>query len=93
MAVALLEIDLQFFDAGSLKDKRSILARLRSAVRRDFNVSFAEMDHQDLWQRSRVGMAFIAPGRGAAEAEARALLKFLEKRFDGQVTGHHLEIY
>jgi len=39
-------------DAQSLKDKRQVLRSLKTKLRFKFNVAVAELDHQDVWQRS-----------------------------------------
>ena len=50
--VALLTIDLHFPDAGSLKAKRRELASVKALLHQRLAVAVAEVDHQDLWQRS-----------------------------------------
>jgi hypothetical protein len=49
--------ELHFPENGSLKGKRMFLRRIRDQVTRRHGASFAEVGHQDLWQRSRVVMA------------------------------------
>ena len=60
MPVGLLTLELHIPDAQSLKDKRQVLRSLKDKLRRDFNVAVAELDHQDTWQRSVVGVVTIA---------------------------------
>jgi uncharacterized protein YlxP (DUF503 family) len=62
MNIGLLTLDIFFPDSHSLKDKRIVLRRLKDRLRK-FNVSIAECDHQDLWQRSTVGIVSISLGR------------------------------
>ena len=54
--VGILAAELYFPEGGSLKGKRMYLRRIRDQVTRH-GASFAEVGHQDLWQRSRVIMA------------------------------------
>src|SRR6202167_6648645 len=60
MPVGLLTLEIYIPDAQSLKDKRQVLRSLKDKLRHHFNVSVAELDHQDLWQRSRVGVVSIS---------------------------------
>ena len=60
MPVGLLTLELHIPDAQSLKDKRQVLRSLKDKLRRDFNVAVAEMEHQDSWQRSVVGIVTIS---------------------------------
>ena len=57
MLVALERFDLRIPACHSLKEKRHVVKALTSAIRSSFNVSVAEVDHQDLWQRSTIAVA------------------------------------
>ena len=68
MIVASLVMDLQVYGCQSLKDKRHVVRGLRERIRSKFNVSVAEVDCQDLWQRAVLGVAVVAAdGRFARE--------------------------
>ena len=57
MLVALQRFDLRIPGCGSLKEKRHVLKSLTGAIRSKFNVSVAEVDHLDLWQRTTLAVA------------------------------------
>ena len=59
--IALLTIDLHIPHAQSLKDKRMVIRSLKDRLRSKFNVAVAEVDHQDLWQRSQLSVATVGP--------------------------------
>jgi uncharacterized protein YlxP (DUF503 family) len=59
MFVALLRLDLRLPDASSLKDKRSVVKGLAAALRK-LNCAVAEVDHQDLRQRTTLAVATVA---------------------------------
>jgi len=60
MPVGLLTLELHIPDAQSLKDKRQVLRSLKDKLRRQFNVAVAELDNQDVWQRSVVGVVTLS---------------------------------
>jgi uncharacterized protein YlxP (DUF503 family) len=60
MPIGLLTLEIHIPDAQSLKDKRQVLRSLKDRLRARFNVAVAEMAHQELWQRSRVGVVSIS---------------------------------
>jgi uncharacterized protein YlxP (DUF503 family) len=60
MLVGLLTLDLHFPEAHSLKSKRKVLKGIKDRIRSRFNVSVAEVDGNDLWQRSLIGIACVA---------------------------------
>jgi uncharacterized protein YlxP (DUF503 family) len=59
MAVGLLTLELHIADAQSLKDKRQIIRSLKDRLRGKFNVAVAELDFQDSWQRSVIGVVTL----------------------------------
>ncbi len=60
MIVGILTIEIHISEAHSLKEKRFILRSLKDRIRNKFNVSIAEIDTNDLWQRCVLGVACIA---------------------------------
>jgi hypothetical protein len=58
--VALERFDLRIPGCGSLKEKRHVVKGLTAAIRQRFNVSVAEVDHHDLWQRTTLGVSVVA---------------------------------
>lgn len=59
MRVGLLQIELDLPESDSLKAKRMILRSLKDRIKRRFNVSIAEVDQQEKWQRAILGVANI----------------------------------
>ncbi len=60
MIVGLLTLDLHIPEANSLKSKRQVIKSLIERIKNKFNVSVSEVDAQNLWQRSIIGIAFVA---------------------------------
>jgi uncharacterized protein len=60
MPIGLLTLEIHIPDARSLKDKRQVLRSLKDRLRAHFNVAVAELEHQETWQRSRVGVVSIS---------------------------------
>jgi uncharacterized protein len=58
--VGILSVDLHFPDAGSLKGKRRYVQSAKAQLQERFGASVAEVDHHDLWQRSRLTMSCAA---------------------------------
>ena len=52
--VGLCTMELQIPSSLSLKDKRQVLQGFIARIRNEFNVSVAEVDHQDSWQLATV---------------------------------------
>lgn len=63
MPIAVLTLEIRIEHAQSLKDKRQVLRSLKDKLRRQFNVSVAELDETDLWQRATIGVVSISHSR------------------------------
>jgi uncharacterized protein len=75
MLVALERFDLKIPGCSSLKQKRHVVRALMNALRSTFNVSVAEVDHQDLWQRTTIAVA----ATGAQEYHVRRVASEIER--------------
>jgi uncharacterized protein YlxP (DUF503 family) len=58
--VGLCTIELFIPDSQSLKDKRQVLLSVKDRLHQKFNLSVAEVDGQDLWQKAVLGLACVA---------------------------------
>ncbi len=65
MGVTTWELHLE--GCHSLKDKRHILRSVKDRLRQKFNVSVAETDHNDLWQRAELTVCVVSNERAHAE--------------------------
>lgn len=79
--VGVITFELVLNHSHSLKDKRHYVKGLKDRLRSRCNVSVAEIDYQDSWQRGLVAAVTVSPDRSyaekvlqAAEHEAAALL-------------------
>ena len=66
-AIGVLTLELRFEYAHSLKEKRHVLQSLKDRLRHKFNVAVAEIDFQDLWQRSAIAVVTVSSDRENAE--------------------------
>jgi len=69
VVVGVVVWELHLADCRSLKDKRRVLKSLRDRLRSRFNVSVAETNHQELWQRAELACGVVATDRRHAEQQ------------------------
>lgn len=79
MPIGLLTLEIHISDAQSLKDKRQVLRSLKDRLRAHYNVAVAEMDHQETWQRSRVGVVSISGDGKHLEESLQAVAEESER--------------
>jgi len=63
MPIASMTIELRIEHAHSLKDRRQVVRSLKDRLRTSFNVSVAELDGAELWNRATVGVVSISSSR------------------------------
>ncbi len=68
MVVGVVTWDLHLAGCRSLKDKRRILKSIKDRLHQRFNVSVAETDHHDRWQRAELACCVLARERRQAQA-------------------------
>jgi uncharacterized protein len=68
VVVGVMTWELHLPACQSLKDKRQILKSLKDRLHQHFNLSAAETDHQDLWQRAELTVAVVSTDRRHAES-------------------------
>jgi uncharacterized protein YlxP (DUF503 family) len=66
-SIGVLTLELRLDDSHSLKEKRHVVKSLKDRLRHKFNVSVAEIDFQDLWQRGLVAAVTVSSDRTNAE--------------------------
>ena len=80
-AIGVLTLELRLEGSHSLKEKRHVVAGLKDRLRHKFNVSVAEIDHQDLWQRATLAAVTVSSDHDHAEK----VLQSVEEDAAGQV--------
>lgn len=71
MPIAYLTLELRIEGAHSLKDKRQVLRSMKDRLRHSFNISIAEIEVTDLWQRATLGVVSISGSRDYLEGLMR----------------------
>jgi len=90
--IALGLVELHLPDAASLKDKRHVLKGLKEKVRAKFEVAVAEVDHQDVWQRATLAVAYVSADARHANTVVSKALAYIEDTVEGQVLDTSVEI-
>ncbi|HWP83614.1 MAG TPA: DUF503 domain-containing protein [Terriglobia bacterium] len=93
MPVGLLILDIHLPNAHSLKEKRFTVRRIQDRLRSRFNVAVAELDHQDLWQRAKVGVVSIASDRRVLEGILRSVEEESHAVLGRDLVGTESEMY
>lgn len=91
MVVMTSQVQIYLSESRSLKDKRQVVKSLKERIRNRFNVAVAEVDYQDLWQRSTLGLATISTEADHANQSLDQVIRFIEQDLRVQVLDHETE--
>ena len=75
--VGILTVELHFPEAGSLKGKRKFVKSAKAQLQNRFGAAVAEVDHHELWQRSRLTVACVTREHGEAEQLLEEAVRYL----------------
>jgi uncharacterized protein len=90
MTVGIARLTLFLPASHSLKEKRMVLRRVKDRVRQKFNVSIAEVEENDVWQRAVLGVVLVGNDRKFTEAALDEVIRFV--RGEAEVTNAEREL-
>jgi len=92
VVIGTLTVELFIFGSRTLKDKRRILKSILDKVKSRFNVSIAEVDSHDMWQRSVLGIACVSNQVAHVQSVLSSVEKFISHQRDAEIISLHTEI-
>lgn len=92
LTIGLLTLQLQIEAAHSLKEKRHVVRGLKDRLRNRFNVSVAEVDGQDTWQRSVVAVVTVSGDRQRVEEQLAKIEADAARLLGGDLVSSEVEI-
>ena len=93
MVVGLASIEIHIPECGSLKRKRQFLKSIKDRVKNRFNVSIAEVDHNDLWQRATLGVSVVANQRHFADQVLASVVDLISKESGIEILDYSIELF
>ncbi|MFC2053716.1 DUF503 domain-containing protein [Chloroflexota bacterium] len=93
MSLGLLTLHIHLPGCQSLKEKRSRLKPMLARLQREFNISIAEIDHQDVWQDAVIACAFVSNDNSFTQRSLYKVVDWLENsRLDIDLISEQIEI-
>ena len=86
-----MTINLYLPGCGSLKEKRMILRSIKDKVSKKFNVSIAEVDYNDKWQRSQIGIAQVGNDYGFLGSCMTNIFNLIDTNAQAEIVDHSVE--
>lgn len=70
----------------SLKEKRMVIKSMMGKAKNKFNISIAEVKHQDNHKIIVIGIAYISADNAQADSIYENIMSFLETASDAEIT-------
>lgn len=93
MVVGVLKLTVFIPENHSLKGKRGVINKIKARVSNTFNVSIAECDDQDLWQRAVLGVSQVGSDTGYVDGTLRQVIRFIEDLHVAEVGADEIEFF
>jgi len=78
MLVGVLSVEIYMQGLRSLKEKRSIVKSITGRLRSRFNISIAEVDHQDVHSRATLGISVVSNSSTHINQQFDHILNFMQ---------------
>ena len=79
MIIGVLTAQLHMQGINSLKEKRGIVKSVIGRLKSRFNISIAEVDHQDSKASAVIAIAIVANETGFINSRFESILSFMQK--------------
>lgn len=93
MIIGLMILEIYFPYSHSLKEKRKRLSSFRDRLKKKYNVAFSELDFQDKWQRTKIGVVTLNSKKKPVDDLLNRIVKDAEENVDGEVIYKAVEYY
>ncbi len=93
MKVAVLKMDIYLPGINSLKEKRRLLQSLIDRIDNDFNVAVAEVENQDLWQRSVLAVASVSGDSNYLEQMLSSIINVVDDTHGVELIEEEMNFY
>jgi uncharacterized protein YlxP (DUF503 family) len=90
-SIGVITFELRLDESHSLKDKRHFVKSLKDRLRGKFNVAVAEIDYQDLWQRSLISAVTVSSDHVRAEQTLQLVEREASSMLGAALVGTTLE--
>jgi len=92
MTVGILKVFLFIPDSKSLKAKRMVLNSLKARLRKGFNVSVAEIDGEDKWQKATLAVVGVGRDRNNLNRALSDAVNYIERSSGVNLLDYEMEM-
>jgi uncharacterized protein YlxP (DUF503 family) len=93
MFIGVCTIEVHVPESGSLKTKRHSIRSLKDRIRNKFNVSVAEVEDNDLWQKASLAVAAVSNDKSHLNQTLDHVLNLVRSVPEINLLEYHIEIF
>ena len=93
MFIGVCTIEIHVPESGSLKTKRHSIRSLKDRIRNKFNVSVAEVDDNDLWQKASLAVAAVSNDKTHLNQTMDHVLNMVRGVPEIDLLDYHIEVF
>jgi len=91
MIIGVLKAELFMQGCSSLKEKRMIIRSLKDRIKNKFNVSVAELDYLDKWQRAQLAFVLVSNSKSHTDEVLQKIFQLLDNDLAFELINHKFE--
>lgn len=92
MLIGSCEIELIIYESNSLKEKRHVLKSIIERIKSRFNVSIAEIDNNELWNKAVIGVAVVSNSKALCESSILKVIDFIDNDERVEIINYFMEV-
>jgi uncharacterized protein len=92
MTVGTCRVELRLAGNSSLKGKRRVVKSLKDRIRGRFNVSVAEVDRLDEWQRATLGIVCVSNNSRLVDETLAKVVNLIETDADALLLDYEIDL-
>ena len=92
MTVGLLQLELLIPASRSLKGKRRVLKSIKDRARSKFNISIAEIDDHDVWNKAVLAACCVSNDVRHCNETVSKVVNFIESNHESELHDYHIEM-
>ncbi|PLX30588.1 MAG: DUF503 domain-containing protein [Clostridiales bacterium] len=95
MLIGTCIVDMRLIGVKTLKNKRSIIKKLISRTKKNFNVAIAEVGKQDIADRAEIGFCVVSTQRSHVDSQIDNIINDMEYHGEPgiEIIDYEKEIY
>ncbi len=91
MFVGICKISYHFPYTETIKEKRQKIASMKDILRKRFNISIAEIEFQNFWQKTVIGISIVNSNKKLIDKVLSKVIEKIENIGFGYITDYKVE--